>query len=116
MAANGLAVLAIGGNALIRAGERGTAADQLAALRAPVAAMEPLLREAIVVTHGNGPQVGNELIRQERAAEEVPPLPLWLAAWANRVPSLPRGLVTTVAAGIAVGVVAQLWTERPRLP
>jgi carbamate kinase len=32
-----------------------------------------------VVTHGNGPQVGNELLRQERAADEVPPLPLWLA-------------------------------------
>src|SRR5207248_2423712 len=33
----------------------------------------------VVVTHGNGPQVGNELLRQERAADEAPPLPLWLA-------------------------------------
>ncbi len=33
----------------------------------------------LVVTHGNGPQVGNELVRQERAADEVPPLPLYLA-------------------------------------
>jgi carbamate kinase len=32
-----------------------------------------------VLTHGNGPQVGNELLRQERAADEAPPLPLWLA-------------------------------------
>lgn len=72
-------VVALGGNALIRAGERGTAAEQLAALRDTFTALEPLLGEAIVVTHGNGPQVGNELIRQERAAEEVPPLPLWLA-------------------------------------
>ena len=32
-----------------------------------------------MVTHGNGPQVGNELLRQERAADEVPPLPLYLA-------------------------------------
>ena len=32
-----------------------------------------------MITHGNGPQVGNELLRQERAAEEAPPLPLWLA-------------------------------------
>jgi carbamate kinase len=32
-----------------------------------------------VITHGNGPQVGNDLIRQERAAQEVPPLPLFLA-------------------------------------
>ena len=33
----------------------------------------------MVVTHGNGPQVGNELLRQELAAAEAPPLPLWLA-------------------------------------
>jgi carbamate kinase len=72
-------VVALGGNALIRAGERGTAAEQLAALRDTVAALEPLLAEELVITHGNGPQVGNQLIRQERAAEEVPPLPLWLA-------------------------------------
>jgi carbamate kinase len=72
-------VIALGGNALIRAGERGTAAQQLAALRDTFAALEPLLAGEVVVTHGNGPQVGNELIRQERAAEEVPPLPLWLA-------------------------------------
>ena len=32
-----------------------------------------------MITHGNGPQVGNELLRQERAADEAPPLPLWLA-------------------------------------
>lgn len=73
-------VVALGGNALLRPGERGTAAEQLANLRRAVGALEPLLREGrVVVTHGNGPQVGNELIRQERAAEEVPPLPLWLA-------------------------------------
>jgi carbamate kinase len=42
--------------------------------------MGPLLDEGdLVVTHGNGPQVGNELLRQERAADEVPPLPLYLA-------------------------------------
>jgi carbamate kinase len=73
-------VVALGGNALIRAGERGTAAEQLANLRRAVAALQPLLGEpGLVITHGNGPQVGNELLRQERAAEEAPPLPLWLA-------------------------------------
>jgi carbamate kinase len=72
-------VVALGGNALIRAGERGTAAEQLAALRDTVAALEPVLSGDVVLTHGNGPQVGNELIRHERAASEVPPLPLWLA-------------------------------------
>ena len=72
-------VVALGGNALMRPGERGTAAEQLANLRRAVAALQPLLEPGLVVTHGNGPQVGNELIRQERAADEAPPLPLWLA-------------------------------------
>jgi carbamate kinase len=64
----------------MRPGERGTAAEQLANLRRAVSALQPLLGEpGLVITHGNGPQVGNELLRQERAAEEAPPLPLWLA-------------------------------------
>ncbi len=64
----------------MRPGERGTAAEQLANLRRAVTALQPLLGEpGLVLTHGNGPQVGNELLRQERAAEEAPPLPLWLA-------------------------------------
>ncbi len=68
-------VLALGGNAL----GRGTVAEQLATLRETCAAIAPLVREGeVVVTHGNGPQVGNELLRQERAADEVPPLPLYL--------------------------------------
>jgi carbamate kinase len=73
-------VIALGGNALMRAGERGTAAEQLSNLREVCASLVPLLDDPeIVVTHGNGPQVGNELVRQERAADEVPPLPLYLA-------------------------------------
>ena len=74
------AVVALGGNALMRPGERGTAAEQRANLRAACEALRPLLDEGeLVVTHGNGPQVGNELLRQERAADEVPALPLYLA-------------------------------------
>jgi carbamate kinase len=75
-----ITVVALGGNALMRPGERGTAAEQLANLRRAVAALGPLLAEpGLVITHGNGPQVGNELLRQERAADEAPQLPLWLA-------------------------------------
>jgi len=73
------AVVALGGNALMRPGERGTAAEQRANLREACAALRPLLDAELVVTHGNGPQVGNELLRQERAADEAPPLPLYLA-------------------------------------
>ena len=76
-----ITVVALGGNALMRPGERGTAAEQLANLRRAVTGLRPVLAETegLVITHGNGPQVGNELLRQERAAAEAPPLPLWLA-------------------------------------
>ena len=73
-------VVALGGNALIRAGDRGTAAEQASRLRETADALGPLLREGdAVITHGNGPQVGSEVLRQEQAAKEVPPLPLYLA-------------------------------------
>jgi carbamate kinase len=72
-------VVALGGNAVLRAGDRGTAAEQRVRIRETCAALGPLLDDDVVITHGNGPQVGNELLRQERAADEVPPLPLYLA-------------------------------------
>ncbi|MDQ4019371.1 MAG: carbamate kinase [Actinomycetota bacterium] len=76
----GLTVVALGGNALLRKGERGTAAEQRANLAATFRTIAPLLGAApLVITHGNGPQVGNELLRQELAAAEAPPLPLYLA-------------------------------------
>jgi carbamate kinase len=75
-----ISVVALGGNALTRPGQRGTATEQRANLRETCEALRPLVADGeIVITHGNGPQVGNELLRQERAAEEAPPLPLWLA-------------------------------------
>ena len=73
-------VVALGGNALVRPGQRGTAAEQLANLRATCPTLVPILDEGpAVITHGNGPQVGNALLRQERAADDAPPHPLWLA-------------------------------------
>src|SRR5438046_5730663 len=64
----------------MRPGERGTAAEQRANLRETAEALRPLFADGdLVVGHGNGPQVGNELVRQQRAADEVPPLPLYLA-------------------------------------
>src|SRR5438309_8821686 len=75
-----LTVVALGGNAVMRPGERGTAAEQRANLRTTCEYLRPLLDDGdLVVTHGNGPQVGNALVRQERAADEAPPLPLYLA-------------------------------------
>jgi carbamate kinase len=76
----GLTVVALGGNALLGPGERGTAVEQRANLARTFAAAAAILRDGkIVVTHGNGPQVGNELLRQELASEEAPPLPLYIA-------------------------------------
>src|SRR5919108_682689 len=74
-----LTVVALGGNALLRPGQRGTAAEHRANLAATFRAIAPLLAGEVVLTHGNGPQVGNELLRQELAAAEAPPLPLWVA-------------------------------------
>jgi carbamate kinase len=74
-----LTVIALGGNALLGPGEPGTAAEHRANLARTFAAVAPLFEGEVVVTHGNGPQVGNELLRQELAAAEAPPLPLWVA-------------------------------------
>jgi carbamate kinase len=74
-----LTVLALGGNALLRPGERGTAAEHRANLATTFSAVTTLLEGEVVVTHGNGPQVGNELLRQELGAGEAPSLPLWVA-------------------------------------
>jgi len=71
-------LLAVGGNALIRTGEKGTTAEQLANARKTAAEIVGLCRQGhrIVLTHGNGPQVGAELLRSERAASQVPGHPL----------------------------------------
>ncbi|MGH2996830.1 MAG: carbamate kinase, partial [Gaiellaceae bacterium] len=74
-----LTVVALGGNALLKPGERGTAAEHRANLGVTFRAIAPLLEGEVVLTHGNGPQVGNELLRQELAAAEAPPLPLYVA-------------------------------------
>lgn len=67
-------LIAVGGNSLIRAGEKGTVAEQLANARRTASAVIGLIRAGhqIVLTHGNGPQVGAQLLRSERAADQVP--------------------------------------------
>ncbi len=71
-------VVALGGNALLRKGDRGTAAEQEARSVAAMDAIAPLLTpdRQVVITHGNGPIVGNILIRQQVARHVVPPMPL----------------------------------------
>ena len=67
------ALIAIGGNSLIRAGEKGTIAEQLANTRRTARAVVGLIQDGfrLVLTHGNGPQVGAALLRSERASDQV---------------------------------------------
>ena len=67
------AVIAVGGNSLIRAGQRGTTEEQLANAHATAKHIVQMVARGwrIVITHGNGPQVGATLLRSERAAQEV---------------------------------------------
>jgi len=65
------ALVAVGGNSLIRAGEKGTIAEQVANTRRTAVAIVGLIRLGyrLVITHGNGPQVGAQLLRSERASD-----------------------------------------------
>ena len=74
-----IAVLALGGNAIIKAGEKGTITEQFANTRASLGGVVELIRQGyrLAITHGNGPQVGNLLRQQELGEKEgIPPLPL----------------------------------------
>ncbi|MGA3165199.1 MAG: carbamate kinase [Terriglobia bacterium] len=73
-----IAVVAIGGNSLVRPGERGTLEEQRANLPVTCEGIAAVMAAGyrVVVTHGNGPQVGDALLRSELAASQVPPLTL----------------------------------------
>lgn len=71
-------IIALGGNALIQKNQKGTAEEQLANLVAPMRAVVGLLdKYNVIITHGNGPQVGNILLQQE-SCNEVPKMPFAL--------------------------------------
>jgi len=69
-------LIALGGNALIRKGQQGTIPEQFENLRTPIRQIAALTGEYnIIITHGNGPQVGNLMLQQE-SCHAVPRLPL----------------------------------------
>jgi carbamate kinase len=72
------AVVALGGNALIKKGQKGDIHEQFANARESLGGIVDLITEGykIAITHGNGPQVGAELIKNECSRKEIPPLPL----------------------------------------
>ncbi|MFQ5888745.1 MAG: carbamate kinase [Gemmatimonadota bacterium] len=71
-------VVAIGGNALSPAGESAAVSNQFRHTRESLTSIVEFAREGwrIAVVHGNGPQVGDALLRNERASDVVSPLPL----------------------------------------
>ncbi|HON88031.1 MAG TPA: carbamate kinase, partial [Spirochaetales bacterium] len=71
-------VVALGGNAFIEEGTEGTIEEQFANTRKSMAAIVGLIKEGhhVVLTHGNGPQAGVHLIRNEAGSSQVPPSPL----------------------------------------
>ena len=71
-------VVALGGNALQPPGEHGDIHEQFAHTRESLGAIVALAAAGwrIVLVHGNGPQIGDELLRNELARERRPPLPL----------------------------------------
>ncbi|MEJ5257003.1 MAG: carbamate kinase [Fervidobacterium sp.] len=72
-----LAVVAIGGNAVNRPGEEATAENMMKNLSETAHFLVSMLDEYdIVITHGNGPQVGNILVQQDLAKHVIPPFPL----------------------------------------
>ena len=76
-------LLALGGNAMTNAEGGARPEDQTAAARVAMSAVADLLQRdvEVVITHGNGPQVGNLLVKNELAAAVVPPVPLdWCGA------------------------------------
>jgi carbamate kinase len=110
------AVLALGGNALARAGEPATIANQFRHARGSMAPVVELARAGwrIVLVHGNGPQVGDELVRNEAARRLVEPLPLGVlvaetAGWIGYM--LQQSLHNALAAGRVARPVVTVVTQ-----
>ena len=76
-------LIALGGNAMTAPGGRARPEDQIAAIDVAAERIAAVVADGheVVITHGNGPQVGNLLVKNEIAASVVPPVPLdWCGA------------------------------------
>ena len=115
------AVLALGGNALAQPGEPPTVTNQFRRARQSVTPIVELARQGwrIVIVHGNGPQVGDELVRNEAARRLVEPLPLGVlvagtAGWIGYMlqQSLQNALAAARVEREVVTVVTQTLVDR----
>jgi carbamate kinase len=114
-------VVAFGGNALSRADEPATVANQFRRARESMASVVLLASEGwrIVIVHGNGPQVGDSLVRNEVARRVVEPLPLGVlvaetAGWIGYMlqQSLQNALAAAQVRRDVVTVVTQTLVDR----
>lgn len=78
MTKNKTIVVALGGNAILQAGQKGSYQEQINNVKKAVIEIIKLIKEGykLVLTHGNGPQVGNIYIQNSLAGEVIPPMPL----------------------------------------
>jgi carbamate kinase len=119
-----LAVVAFGGNALLRAEDHGTQEEQIARAKQAARWLAEIVRLGykLIVVHGNGPQVGNILVQAEEASTKIPPQSLDVCvaqtegsigfmlqqAIRNRLESIGLGTATSASAS---GEVATILTE-----
>ena len=76
-----ISVFALGGNALLSKGQKPSFQNMLKNIKRSVEQFSPVFAsgEKVVITHGNGPQVGEEILRSEYAEQEVPRLPFYVS-------------------------------------
>jgi len=102
-------VIALGGNAIKQADEKGTAEEQRRNVATTCRQLVSMLKygHRLVITHGNGPQAGNLLIQQEAGVAEVPAQPL------DIVGAMTQGQIGYMFQQILQNM---LWEERLSLP
>ena len=74
-------VIALGGNAILQPGQRGTFAEQMKNVETTCQQLAQMVESGkykIIITHGNGPQVGNILLQNETAKDVAAPMPLYV--------------------------------------
>jgi carbamate kinase len=77
-AGKGKVLVALGGNAILKHTERGTAEEQVGNIRVTSRRLAEIIKDGheIAITHGNGPQVGDILLKNEIAKATLPPMPI----------------------------------------
>lgn len=111
-----LAVVAFGGNALLRPEDRGTQEEQIARAKQAARWLAEIVRRdfQLIVVHGNGPQVGNLLVQAEEASTKIPPqsLDLCVAQTEGAIGFLLQQAIRNRLDGIGTaGEVATILTE-----